>query len=201
MTKFNVYPVLTDRCAPASIEQARTAIYENANSNITSAKEMLDGKLFQTTTSAEDSLVKTEALYDAVLGPLEEEKICLSTTNKDGTRDEEVLGLVKQLEERQVVMKTAEKDLERLWKAWNQVQQEIIAVGTDILGPGLFNIQSSMDAALIDEHRKSTTTFHNEQQMMHERSAEAKKLEDGIRTLSSEAVEKMFKSQEVRFLL
>ncbi|KAI9872094.1 MAG: hypothetical protein M1830_002078 [Pleopsidium flavum] len=146
---------------------------------------------------------KSDAIIEAavttkrtIFKPLRTEQLALSTM-VDAKKVTETVLLGKRMEDFRKLVNTKEKELKSLWKQWTAVQQEIIQLGMDVLGPHVFQGVATADGKNTAVKSRSMSEFAKEEEKLaKEFEGEKKKLEDEIKNISKEAVQKMEASEK-----
>lgn len=76
-----------------------------------------------------------KAQMEVVLAPLAEDKITKKTVSKsDGKEVRETVQVGQQVEAFRKMLATEEAELKLRWKRWEEIQQELIKLGVEVLG-------------------------------------------------------------------
>ncbi|KAG7004700.1 hypothetical protein G7Y79_00024g056500 [Physcia stellaris] len=134
--------------------------------------------------------IEVEAkIEDIVYLPLAEEGMKYASPDGSQTTEDTTLGA--QMKRFKKIIAKEEKELQSLMEQWVVVQEELVAVASDILGPDAAKILPSLSEPAIEEMLKDADQKAFEMQY--------KRFEGLIKTTSEQAVEKMVASEKKLF--
>jgi hypothetical protein len=128
-----------------------------------------------------------------LLAPLEKDVVETVFTHKDGTTTAEKFQIGERIESFKAAVESKEAEIKQLWREWEKVQEQIVDLGIEVLGPEVFKEGSVIVGTEKKGYRKEMELLDKE----HETWLEDMQKE--INRIGQEAIDKMTAAEKVRF--
>lgn len=128
---------LLTRYHAAAVENSRTTLLTTAEQGLSNIYHDLTARV--STIKAEHDATKDRTIsqLSIILAPLEDEEV-ETKISQNGVQSVEIRRLGDSVAELRSLLDTQEKVIENAWKEWRGVQQELVALGKDVLGEEIF---------------------------------------------------------------
>ncbi|KAL9106396.1 MAG: hypothetical protein Q9227_008597 [Pyrenula ochraceoflavens] len=169
------------------IEKDRSRLMREAEANLATAEEMLKVRLEEIERYMQEALSTNEEREAKLFTPISTEVLKLTERTTTGKRD-----IFATLGDRMVefdkIVKRHQEGLQKLWDEWIGVQNSIIAVAVEVLGPQNVQIEDEITTELGQAIGLATSRHKVEKKKMSDLSDQSNILEQAIQEETQQTI-------------
>jgi len=167
-----------------NIEESSAALTESAFQSLTEAHNQFSNKLDKVAKENEDFTAKVQDTTKLLSSSISDERVETVFTRGD-KRVTEILKIGERMVKFTKLLDTKERELEEYWTQWSLVQQELIELGVEVLGPESFKGDVSLRIG-------GRGGFKHEKHLLDvEHRVRTEEMEEDIDTLGQDMKDKM----------